>query len=92
MNETIVDEIIKTKKSLLNMMCDCIFQISEKMESLKNEYDTPLSNLLAVLKFNHDDLNFADYEAKAIGEYLKSKGYTKQDAELITNTIMNCFD
>lgn len=92
MYKTIVDDITETKKSLLNLMCDCIFHISEDMEILKKEYNNPLSDLLAVLKYNQDDLNFANDEAKAIGNYLKNKGYTKQDAELITTTIMNCFD
>ena len=92
MYKTIINDITETKKSLLNMMCECIFKISEDMELLKKEYDNSLIDLLVVLKFNQNDLNFANDEAKAIGLYLKSKGYTKQDAELITNTIMDCFD
>ena len=92
MYKTIIDDITETKKSLLNMMCDCILKISKDMDLLKVEYNNNLVNLLTVLKYNQNDLNFLNDEAKAIGNYLKSKGCTKQDAELITNTIMNCFD
>lgn len=91
-NYNIIENIDNSKKEIFNALCNCMFQIGETVEKIKSPYGNALVELLAVLQDTQDDIIFAVDEGKAIGKYLKSKGYSKQEAEFITTVIMNCFD
>ena len=88
----LINHIDDFKKEMLNSICDFMILTSENLNRLKSQYSIPLVDLISVLEFNQDDINFPNEEAKAIGTYLKSKGYTKQNAEFIVKVIMNCFE
>lgn len=91
-NYNLIENIDNSKKEIFNALCNCMFQIGETVEKIKSPYNNPLIELLSVLQDNQDDTIFALDEGKAIGKYLKSKGYSKQEVEFIVTAIMNCFD
>ena len=88
----LIENIDNSKKEIFNELCNCMFQIGETVEKIKSPYGNSLVELLAVLQYYQDDIIFPVDEGKAIGKYLKSKGYSKQEAEFITTAIMDCFD
>lgn len=91
-NHNLINNIDNSKKEIFNALCNCMCQIGETMEKMKSPYSNSLVELLSVLEDNQDDTIFAVDEGKSIGKYLKSKGYSKQETELIITAIMDCFD
>lgn len=88
----LVTTVNNSKKEILNALCDYMFFVSENINQITKEYSPELLELLTVLTENQNDLVFLHDEGIAIGEYFKSKGCSKQQIELIANSIMNCFD
>lgn len=81
-----------SKKEILNALCDCMLLVSENANQITKQYNPELLKLLTTLAENQNDNAFLTCEGSAIGKYFKSKGCSKQEIELITNSIMNYFD
>lgn len=87
----LVNNINKAKKEILNALCDCMFSISENVKNINSQYNDELLELLSVLTYNKEDTNFPSDDGKAIGKYLKSKGYSKEELKIVISSIEDYF-
>ena len=86
------NNINKAKKEILNTFYDCILSINEHVKNLISQYNDDLLELLSVLAYNKEDTDFPSDDGKAIGKYLKSKGYSKEELKIIISSIEDYFD
>lgn len=89
---SLIEDINNARKSINNFWIDYLFDINATIDSLTNDYHPSLLNLISALKSNQNDTNFPDLDGKAIGEYLKLKGYSKQDIEILVSYIFKNFE
>lgn len=81
-----------TKKNINSSLVNCIFEINQEINRLNSQYSAELIELISVLKSNQKDIIFPDVEGQVIGKYLHSKGYTKQDIDILISCIIKSFD
>lgn len=93
LNKTsLIEDIDNTRKNINHLWVDYLFEINKTFDSLKCNYQQDLLELITALKDNQNDINFPDLDGKAIGKYLKSKGYSKQHLETLVQYIFRSFD
>lgn len=93
LNKTsLIEDIDNTRKNINHIGVDYLFEINKIFDSLKSNYQQDLLELITALKDNQNDTNFPDLDGKAIGKYLKSKGYSKQCLETLVQYIFKSFD
>lgn len=92
MDYNIENKIISLKTSLWSSICNLIVKLDEEVNTFTDTFNPHMIKLIACLGSFQEDNNFLVDEAKAFGEYLKSKGCTKEDIKLIAKTIVDYFD
>lgn len=90
--QTLLDDVNETSKDINNSIVDCLYSINTTIKNLTNKYSPSLIELLSVLESNQDDMNFINEEGTAIGKYMKDKGYSKQEIEILIFNILKYFD
>lgn len=85
-------DILTAKNNINNSLVSCICSINDILENLHCNYSPHLIQLISVLKDTQNNNVLLNCEGKALGNFLKAKGYTKEEASTVVQYVMNCFD